>query len=655
MPLFPTRLPGAERRHRGRSIAATVAFSVSAALVAGALASPAGAAEVPKPRGSKVRLLMNSNDPAEATWTGLWSASPADIAYGPDDTAADLGCEDSDYLEFAWAPASRDGSAESPKVSDDNTTPAYDAYPWIATTSRDTAPYGTVATADDLLGASAGVGAGNQYLAFFFNAFNLYTKASWPAQAWGFANGTDVGVFDSASTPSLFQTGSEASLVLYCSPGDAADGAPTVRSDGAGHALASWLHVIVGDDPATPYRQDAFTIVGDQVTPTVATEADDVTRHSASLSATLTSDMGSTYADATGTMQWYAGSAVDESQRLGDPVAVKAGVAGPKTVDLSDYAAGSNQDFTAVFTPDADSEELYTASTSEVLTLKVGSDAAATTTTLAVSGSLTAGQKQTLTATVSPATAGTVVFADGATSLGSAPVASGKATLTKALAKGRHSITATFTPSNAAQFAGSASTAQTVTIAEAPAPVVTVAAAAGSYGRVTSVRISATAGGAAANGPVSVTLDGTPLATTTLVDGAATATLPATTPAGTHTLGATYQGASGRQSVVIAKARTAVSVSLKPKRLTRAAAKKGKVKATVMVSVPGTSVSATGTATIKVGKKSVPVSLKGGAATAKLPKKLTKKVTKKLALSVSYAGGTNLAASTTTKTAKVKH
>ena len=640
-------------RHRRHATAAAVA--AVAGLTAGLLApSAAHAAQIPKPRLSRVQLLMNSADPASATWSGDWSwTTPADIILANGYTGADLGCQDTDMLEFAWTTASRDGSSESPAVSDDDSTPAYDVYPWIAQTESIMGEYGTAAQADFMLGPD-NAGVGNNYLDYGYSAFDVYTKASWPTVAWAFSGGSNVSAFNTTPAPAFFTAGNEVSLVLYCSPGTSADGAPLVRSDGSGHAVASWFHVILGDDPSTSDPLDSYTIVGDQTAPTVAAEADDVTRSSANLNATLTNDSGTTYGDASGTLQWYAGDIADATKTLGDPVTVTAGVAAAQAVDLSGYPAGSNQDFTAVFTPDSASQDLYTSSTSEALTLKVGADVAATTTTLAVSGSLTAGQTQKLTATVTPAAAGTVTFSDGGTSLGTAAVSGGTATLSKALAQGTHSITATFAPSSTTQFTGSTSTAQTVTIAAAPAPVVTVNAAAGGYGHAISVRVGATVGGDAATGSVTVTLDGKALATATLINGAATVTVPATTSAGSHTVAATYGGATGQRSVTIAKATTKATVTL-PKKVTKAQTKKGQVAAKIRVTVPGTAVTATGAVTVKVGKKTVSAQLKGGAVTVKLPKKLTKSATKKLSVSVTYGGDRNLAASTTGATVAVKH
>ncbi|MGP4013331.1 Ig-like domain repeat protein [Streptomyces sp. 4N124] len=74
-----------------------------------------------------------------------------------------------------------------------------------------------------------------------------------------------------------------------------------------------------------------------------------------------------------------------------------------------------------------------------------------------------------LTATVSPGNAtGTVTFFEGATELGKAPAAEGKAELTTpTLAVGQHSFTARFTPENDTKFTASESEPFTVTVQSA--------------------------------------------------------------------------------------------------------------------------------------------------------------------------------------------
>jgi hypothetical protein len=86
----------------------------------------------------------------------------------------------------------------------------------------------------------------------------------------------------------------------------------------------------------------------------------------------------------------------------------------------------------------------------------------ATTTTL---GATVQGSDLVLTGTVAPAAAGTVAFAEGATSLGSAATSGGAASVTvPAPASGIHTYTATFTPTDTAAYSGSQGSA-TYTVA----------------------------------------------------------------------------------------------------------------------------------------------------------------------------------------------
>ncbi|WP_158614228.1 Ig-like domain-containing protein [Frondihabitans sp. PhB188] len=96
----------------------------------------------------------------------------------------------------------------------------------------------------------------------------------------------------------------------------------------------------------------------------------------------------------------------------------------------------------------------------------------ATATTVTASANPVVGEPTTLTATVTPAPAdgGLVTFKDGTTTLGTAPVTDGVATLKANLAEGAHSITAAYAGDTAS--ADSTSTAKTVTVAPA-APATT--------------------------------------------------------------------------------------------------------------------------------------------------------------------------------------
>lgn len=643
--------PGDSRR-TGRRVAALLSTALGISLVAVTMPGAADAA-VPKPAGSHVQLLMDSTSPTAARWSGDWVGDQQTIVLADGYTKDDLGCPDTDYLEFAWTTASTDGSTEEPAVSDDNATPAFDAYPWIGLGSAagdPQSPYLTVADTDFTLGPS-NLDQGTNYLSSVFGAFGLYTADSWPAKAFAFANDTDAGSFLSAPRPDFFTPGNEVSLVMYCAAGFAANGAPLVRSDGSGHAIASWFHVVLsngtGANDAPGIQPTGYTIVGDQAAPTVQTTATAVTRSVATLNATLTDGSGQTYTDASGELQWYSGDDATAGHEVGDPVAVTAGVAAPRTVDLSGYPASSAQDFVAVYTPDDASSARYTGSTSDVLTLRVGSDAAATTTALAVTGTRTAGQTQTLTATVSPSTAtGTVTFTDGNATLGTASVTGGKAELRKALAAGTHSLTAAFTPSDANQFSASRSSATAVTITAPAASTTSIVAPASTYGNA--ARVTVTVRGGTATGTVRLTGAGT-AQTRTLSTGKAIFTLPKTLAVGSHILTATYAGnattktSSHAQAIRITK-RAANKPTLK---ITTKPSRRKAGKATVTVGhVSGLAVP-TGkvTVTLKLGgtTKKVTGTLKSGKATVTLPK-LPKKGT--WSVTAAYAGNATYTAKT---------
>ncbi|MFF1571450.1 HtaA domain-containing protein [Leifsonia sp. NPDC058292] len=98
--------------------------------------------------------------------------------------------------------------------------------------------------------------------------------------------------------------------------------------------------------------------------------------------------------------------------------------------------------------------------------------ATATTTTLSASpATVEEGGSVVLTAEVSPAASGTVAFTEGSSALGSTAVTDGKAALTtSALSVGDHSVTAAFTPDDAAAFDGSSSDAVAVKVTARVAP-----------------------------------------------------------------------------------------------------------------------------------------------------------------------------------------
>jgi hypothetical protein len=167
----------------------------------------------------------------------------------------------------------------------------------------------------------------------------------------------------------------------------------------------------------------------------------------------------------TGTPTGYVQFRVDGSP-LGDAVELSDGTATSPTID--DLAPGSHT-VSALYSGD-----VHFAAAASTLTQVV--DRIGTTTTLAAApASTTYGDDVTLTATVTPdstghgAVTGTVTFRDGTTTLATVPVVSagdgGTASFTtSALHAGSHQVTAEY--SGAATFAGSSSSARTVTVAK---------------------------------------------------------------------------------------------------------------------------------------------------------------------------------------------
>lgn len=94
------------------------------------------------------------------------------------------------------------------------------------------------------------------------------------------------------------------------------------------------------------------------------------------------------------------------------------------------------------------------------LELTVAGTATSTTLTVSPDGPTQAGTEKTLTATVTPAAVGTVVFQNGGTAVGEPVAVTGGVASTKVkLPAGTHALTATFVPTDPAVFVGSVSEA----------------------------------------------------------------------------------------------------------------------------------------------------------------------------------------------------
>jgi Bacterial Ig-like domain (group 3) len=148
---------------------------------------------------------------------------------------------------------------------------------------------------------------------------------------------------------------------------------------------------------------------------------------------------------------------MDGATQVGTTQTVSAGSA-----TVTAVLADGSHSLTAVFTPT--DPTAFTASTSAAQPYTVtAAGPVSTTTALATTPASPAasGTSETLTATVTPSgAAGTVGFWDGATQVGSdQPVSGGTASVSAVLADGSHSLTAVFTPTDAAAFSGSTSEA----------------------------------------------------------------------------------------------------------------------------------------------------------------------------------------------------
>ena len=192
----------------------------------------------------------------------------------------------------------------------------------------------------------------------------------------------------------------------------------------------------------------------------------------------------------------------------------------------------------------------------------ISSSTIGTTTTLSLSNSKpTTGSSVTLTATVSPtAASGTVTFYQGSTSMGSATVSSGVATLSTSFSTaGSYSLTAVYGGSST--YGSSTSSADSVTVSQALTPTTTkVSASSTTPAPGTAVNFTAAVTPAAATGSVEFYVDSALSATTTVSTGIATYSTSWSS-TGTHTIYAVYEGDSTNASSTSSTSSVTVSSS----------------------------------------------------------------------------------------------
>ncbi|MCW2924947.1 MAG: hypothetical protein JWM98_2351 [Thermoleophilia bacterium] len=208
--------------------------------------------------------------------------------------------------------------------------------------------------------------------------------------------------------------------------------------------------------------------------------------------------------------------------------------AGVATLQTSSLAAGAHS-ITAAYVDSPD----YSASTSNTVAYTVTK--VVTTTILQASGTGVPGSATSLMATVSPTSAaGTVTFRDGATDIGTSPVAGGIATLsTSTLSEGTHALTAVYNGSGTT----TTSTSPVASFVVAKVASTTSLQVTGSSLPGSAVKLAANVKANLPTGTVTFRASGVDIGSAPLIDGTATLTT-STLAIGSHTLTAVYGGDS---------------------------------------------------------------------------------------------------------------
>jgi RHS repeat-associated protein len=181
-----------------------------------------------------------------------------------------------------------------------------------------------------------------------------------------------------------------------------------------------------------------------------------------------------------------------------------------------------------------------TASTSAAVTETITATGPTTTVLSAAPNPVNAGQTVALTAAVSGSSpSGSVVFQEGSTTLGAAPVSNGQATLSTSFAlAGSHSLSATYQGDTA--NAASSSDAFSLSVSRANTSASLSANPGPAYQRQT-VTLTMALTGAAPTGSVSFSEGSTSLGTSSVSNGQATLTASFST-VGSHSISASYAG-----------------------------------------------------------------------------------------------------------------
>lgn len=310
----------------------------------------------------------------------------------------------------------------------------------------------------------------------------------------------------------------------------------------------------------------AFTVAQDATNTAVsASEVSATIGDPVTFSATVTPVVGS---NPTGSVQFYV-----NGSSFGAPVALNG-----DTATSAPYQTTALGDLTV--TAQYLGDTTFAPSTSVGINVHVHKVLAPTSTTISASPTSTVyGQTVTLNANVAASDGGTptgsVIFTEGGTTLGTAPVdGSGNASLdVTTLGVGSHSITAKYSGDD--DYSATSSAPASVTVAKATAVVSLSSANTNTVaGQAVALNVQVTAGGSGSGTPtgsVQLTVDGTPTGSPVALSGGS-AVFPALTSlgAGDHVLGVTYPGddnfTSGTDSLTqhVTSADTTTTVTVSP-------------------------------------------------------------------------------------------
>ncbi|RNL79984.1 hypothetical protein EFL95_13770 [Nocardioides marmorisolisilvae] len=526
---------------------------VGALVLAGALLNPADAA---KPDGSRIPIQVETGssatgDPTHALTSGWWGHEGGgnngtgtgstflslDASNGTntvDDTTLAatllaLGAPDLDHIGYAIVPTTSNGSNEDPAVvAGQNAAEVFNAggagrvlyLGFGGAMNGSTLANDSVTVVSSKSEVEAWVAAGRP-LQTFNNNLQMVDVSS------GNVSLTPQG----KSILNAWPAGTNLSLVAFVTNGmdpDLDNQVPLVADDGSGKAKTAWMPFTTVGKPGNALRTSAGYQVAGAYAPTITATATS-TSTGTSLKATIKNKANGTATDATGTLQFA--QVIGGVDQTPTSVPVSGGAA---TLSLSGFTTGSRT-YDITYVPDAPAQATYLTSAPKRVTVNP------TTVSLSITGGSTS---DTLKATVSPKTAGKVSFKDGTTTIGTATVSTstGIAQYKKLLSAKKHTITATFTPTNTSYTVSTASKSvykPTISITKSPSTV--------RHGTSPKLTIKVVATGTSVSGTIKVTYDpasgSTKTYTLTLSGGAKTFTLPKAV-AGTTKITVTYNGHS---------------------------------------------------------------------------------------------------------------